>query len=172
MAAGIAHFNVDVRIDQEFASLVSERLLVEAAQATVRGEDLNGRTSMGLTITGDDTVRELNASYRSMDTTTDVLSFSYPAQHGPPTDEADQFLMPPGEEAGVGEVVVSYPQARRQAEDAGVPVDEEIAHLITHGTLHLLGYDHDDPVRDQAMRARESAVLGRLFNKPGPASEE
>ena len=45
-------------------------------------------------------------------------------------------------------------------------------HLVTHGTLHLLGYDHDDSARDQAMRAKESAVLGRLFNKTGPEAEE
>ena len=120
---------------------------------------------MGLTITSDETVRELNAAYRGKDETTDVLSFSYFVEGG-----ADEFPMPPGEEPGLGDVVVSYPQARRQAEAAGVPPEQEAAHLVTHGTLHLLGYDHDDPASDRAMREREGGVMGRLFGRGHSAS--
>ena len=172
MAAGRPEFSVHVRIEDEFQALVSAQLLAQAAREAVRDEELRGRSSMVLTITCDRTVRELNHAYRGMDATTDVLSFSYLDQAGPTPEEADEFPMPPCEEAGIGDVVVSFPQASRQAEEARVPLAEEIVHLVTHGTLHLLGYDHDDSARDQAMRAKESAVLGRLFNKTGPETEE
>ena len=168
----MAQFNVSVHIDDEFAGLVSARMLAEAARQTVQNEELNGRTSVAVTITGDDAVRELNAAYRDKDETTDVLSFSYPAQTESCAPAMDEFALPPGEEASLGEVVVSFPQARRQAEEARVPLAEEIAHLVTHGTLHLLDYDHDDPARDQAMRAKERAVLGSLFREPRSEMED
>ncbi len=167
----MAHFNVSVHIDEEFTDLVSAGMIAEAARQTAEGEDLDGRSSVDVTITGDEAVRELNAAYRDIDETTDVLSFSYTAQGDSPSFASDEFALPPGEDASLGDVVVSFPQAQRQAEEASVPLAEEIAHLVTHGTLHLLGYDHDDPARDQAMRAKERAVLSNLFRNPGPEPE-
>ncbi len=172
MAAATTQFNVSVHIDEEFADLVSAEAIAEAARRAARGERLDGRASVDVTITGDEAVRELNAAYRGRDETTDVLSFSYPAHGDAGTPASDDFALPPGEEASLGDVVVSFPQARRQAEEAGVPLSEEVAHLVTHGTLHLLGYDHDDPARDRAMRARERAALGSLFGVAGPGSED
>lgn len=168
----MAQFNVSVHIDEEFTGLVSAEMLAKAVRQTASGEELDGRTSVEVTITGDEAVRELNAAYRGSDETTDVLSFSYPAQGNSEPSQADEFAMPPGEDASLGDVVVSFPQAQRQAEEARVPLAEEIAHLVTHGTLHLLGYDHDDPARDQAMRAKERAVLKSLFRGPRPEPED
>ena len=61
----------------------------------------------------------------------------------------------------MGEIVISYPTAARQAEEAGHTVDEELAHLLVHGILHLLGYDHESRADARRMRAREEALLGR-----------
>ena len=163
----MAQFNVSVHIDGEFTSFVATEILAEAARRTVKGEDLAGRASVVLTITGDEAVRELNAAYRDIDETTDVLSFSYGAHGDVGKPASDDFALPPGEDASIGDVVISFPQARRQAEEARVPLAEEIAHLVTHGMLHLLGYDHDDPARDRAMRAKERDVLSKLFRKRG-----
>jgi probable rRNA maturation factor len=82
-------------------------------------------------ITGDERIRDLNRRYRDVDRATDVLSF-------PDGDE-----LPTG---GVllGEIVVSLDTARRQAAAAGHDEARELAELVLHGTLHLLGYGHDD----------------------------
>jgi len=63
----------------------------------------------------------------------------------------------------LGEVIISYPTAGRQAADAGRLVEEEIEHLLVHGVLHLLGYDHAEPQEEERMRARERDLLA-AFN--------
>jgi rRNA maturation RNase YbeY len=64
----------------------------------------------------------------------------------------------------LGQVVISYPAAARQAAEAGYPVQEELAHLLVHGLLHLLGCEHETPREARAMRTREDALLGRAVH--------
>ncbi len=101
-----------------------------------------------------DTVRELNRLYRGQDEATDVLSF---ASH-----EGDAFVESPEEPPSLGEVIVCLPVAEEQARATGRPVAGEIAHLVVHGLLHVLGYDHEDPVAGQRMKAREDEMLTAL----------
>jgi len=96
-------------------------------------------------LVSDARVRELNARYRGKNSTTDVLSF------------------PAGEPGILGEVVVASGVARRQARQAGHPVQAELRVLALHGLLHLLGYDHE---RDDGQMAR---VEQRLRRKGGLA---
>ena len=103
--------------------------------------------SVTLRLANDREVRRLNRDFRGKDRTTDVLSF--PAQGD---------LEP--EEPHLGDLAVSVPQARRQARRAGWSLEEEMSLLVTHGFLHLLGYDHE---RDQGqMRRLEESLLVRL----------
>lgn len=126
--------------------------------------------SVSLVIADDETVCALNAEYRGLDKTTDVLSFAfdnegeYYGEGDAPSDWSgdEEFVLPPGESAGLGEVIVSYPQAVRQAEAAGHSVDRELTYLITHGILHLMGHDHMDDDEEAVMKAREKAVMERL----------
>ncbi len=83
-----------------------------------------------LLITDDNTVRDLNRHYRGTDQSTDVLSF------------ADGDVLPTGRRL-LGEVVISLDTARRQAEALGHDEIQELSELALHGTLHLLGYDHE-----------------------------
>ncbi len=124
---------------------------------------------MSLLITGDDTVHNLNAKFRGLDEVTDVLSFS--ADHGghwgseaDPPEKPDEFdfILPPGEPTPLGEVIVSYPQAQRQAEERGVPLEYELAHLVVHGVLHLTGHDHLEPQETELMQSQERATLTKL----------
>jgi probable rRNA maturation factor len=62
----------------------------------------------------------------------------------------------------LGEVIISYPTALRQAEGAGRAVDEEVAHLLVHGILHLLGYDHAEPDEERVMFERTEQLLASL----------
>jgi probable rRNA maturation factor len=65
----------------------------------------------------------------------------------------------------MGEVIISYPQAVIQAEEHRHPVEKELAILIIHGILHLLGYDHEEPEPERLMRAREEEILNNLKEK-------
>ena len=104
-------------------------------------------------ITDDATVQELNRRYRGLDEPTDVLSFEM--------GEDPSFVAESKSAPLLGEVVISYQTAARQAEEAGHDVEGELAHLLVHGVLHLLGYDHESTADALAMRAREESLLGR-----------
>ena len=108
---------------------------------------------LSIVVTDDDTLRELNRRYRGNDAPADVLSF------GP--DGGEAFVTPPGSPRQLGEVLISYTMAQRQAEESGRPVAEELEHLLVHGSLHLLGFDHEGAAERRVMRAREEAILGR-----------
>lgn len=141
--------------------------------------DASGQVS--LLLTDDAVVRELNRQYRGRDATTDVLSFS--AQHGghwqgddgvsgdgdddSDGDGDDAFPLPDGELPPWGEIVISLPQAIRQANAAGVPLRRELALLLVHGALHLLGYDHYDAAERAEMQALERAALAAIFEAGG-----
>jgi probable rRNA maturation factor len=87
-----------------------------------------GEASFGVRFVGDRAMRALNRDFRGKDATTDVLSFS-----GGPTPDGDHL----------GDVVISVPQARRQAAEAGRPLAYELRTLLLHGILHCLGHDHE-----------------------------
>ena len=75
---------------------------------------------------------------------------------------AFDFVMPPGEPEPLGELIVSYPQMRRQAEARGIPLERELAHLIVHGVLHLIGHDHVESEEAAEMQSKEQAALRSL----------
>jgi probable rRNA maturation factor len=163
--------NVSVQVFEEFESLVSEQWLRGIAECALAIAPERASEPLSVVIADDDTVRELNSQHRGLDENTDVLSFSFTHQgeyYGegePPSARSEDvdFVMPPGRAAGLGEVVVSYPQAVRQAEAAGHSVERELALLLAHGVLHLLGYDHVEPEEEAIMQAQESKVLARVL---------
>ena len=150
--------------------------VIRCALAQVLSPDAAGQVS--LLLTDDDTVRELNREFRGVDRTTDVLSFS--ADHSghwmgeappsPPTGEgwgegeaAMRFPFPEGEPPPLGDIVISVPQAIRQAEAQDVPLLRELALLIVHGALHLLGHDHYEDGELGEMQRLERAALAEIF---------
>ena len=149
----VAAHAVALHVESTFARLVRRRSLAALARRALAAEGVPTPAELSVVITDDETVQDLNRRYRAIDAPTDVLSF------GPGSDDA--FMTPPGSPHQVGEIVISYPEAARGAEEAGGAIDEELAHLLVHGILHLLGYDHESPEEGRAMRAREEALLGR-----------
>jgi probable rRNA maturation factor len=97
--------------------------------------------SLGVRFASDREVRRANRSFRGKDKTTDVLSF-------------------PGEDGHLGDVLISVPQARRQAAEAGHPVPRELRVLLLHGILHCMGYDHET---DQGEMERLERRLRRTW---------
>ena len=74
------------------------------------------------------------------------------------------FVLPPGEneDVSLGEIIISYPQTCRQAEQAGHPVGQELTVLLVHGVLHLLGYDHEEPDDEAVMKAATARAMGQM----------
>lgn len=143
---------ISTHVDAAFAGQVDVAALERLARQAVVSEGVPAPAELGLVITDDDTVRDLNRRYRGMNEPTDVLSFGL--------ESVEPFVSPPDGVQRLGEVIVSFPAAERQAREAGRPLEAELAHLVVHGVLHLLGYDHQQPEEAQAMRAREEALLG------------
>lgn len=117
-------------------------------------EGVANNVSAEIVIADSDTVRELNRLYRGRDEPTDVLSF---AAH-----EGEAFLEAPDESPSLGEVIVCLPVAEAQATAGNRAVSGEIAHLLVHGLLHILGYDHEDPADGARMKLREDELLEAL----------
>jgi len=111
------------------------------------------RATVSLVITTDEHLRALNRDFLEIDRPTDVLSFPL----AEPGDLEDQDC-----ELFLGEIYISLETARAQAREARRPLAREIAHLVVHGLLHLLGHDHATPAERLRMRAEESRLLREL----------
>lgn len=147
-----SRLRADVRIDPPFRQEVSAPWLRRVARLALAAEGVRA-AELSIVITDDEAVRQLNRAYAGEDEATDVLSFSL--------QEGEAFPSPDGL-LRLGEVVISLPTAQRQAEAAGRPLLEEVAHLLVHGILHLLGYDHALPQEEERMRERERAILAQV----------
>jgi len=160
---------VSVQVFDEIQHLIDQEWIVSVARAATLVCDA-GDQHVSIVIADDATVAELNADHRGLPETTDVLSFAYthsgayygdtPKGDGDPLDT--EFILPPSEQAGLGEVIISYPQAARQAEQAGHSVSQELAILLAHGIVHLLGYDHEEDEEAAEMQTLEAKIMGHV----------
>jgi len=149
-----------------------------AAAAQAAGAPLP--VSVGVILSDDAELATLNAAHMGKSGPTDVLSFplfppeAFPEHEGGPRSRGaaqgsvDSFVLPPGRRPHLGDIVVSVERAVAQARNGrgGQTGDvrwspaDELRLLVTHGTLHLCGWDHADPVEGAAMRALERRLLG------------
>src|SRR5512143_642301 len=129
---------IDVQIAARYQANVKPASLRKAAQATLDQQRLNHRVELTIVITGNAQLRSLNRAFRKVDAPTDVLSFATGEQPDPHT-------------LYLGDVVISYPQAREQARAGRHSVEAELQLLVVHGVLHLLGYDHYSEAEKNAM---------------------
>lgn len=147
-----------IQIDKNFQKYLRKEWLHRVVEHSLTTQDIGSEVELGLLITDDETVRKLNQEYRGVDEPTDVLSFAL-VERKP---GSSPFITPPDGFLHLGEVVISYPQAVRQAEENKHRVEEEVALLVVHGVLHLLGYEHDEPAREREMRALQERVLSKV----------
>ncbi len=181
VAVAVSHpWQVDIAVDSALDSALQTDLPDEWTRRVVQGaldaalpDGPPGQVSV--LFTDDSTVRQLNRRYRGLDETTDVLSFSseFPGHWEGPADPPaggladspsfDEFVLPPGQLPPLGEVIISCPQARRQAEEKGCEYADELALLLVHGILHLAGYDHLEERDTREMQSLERAALDRVF---------
>ncbi|MDQ3077656.1 MAG: rRNA maturation RNase YbeY [Pseudomonadota bacterium] len=111
---------------------------------------------LGVRLTSDEQVRALNAQWRGKDLATNVLSF--PLAEPADLDGGD----PDGPELMLGDIVLARGVCAAEAGDKAISIEHHASHLVIHGTLHLLGYDHHDDDAAADMEAREVRALARL----------
>jgi len=135
------------RLDREGSawSRKAARLLENAGRASGLTED----HEISLVICDNPTIRRINRRWRNIDRPTDVLSF-------PLHDLPEGAVPPPGP---VGDVVISLPTLRRAAREMGIALDEHLEHLVAHGLLHLLGYDHKSDGQAARMERMERRLM-------------
>jgi probable rRNA maturation factor len=149
---------VDVQIDPRYERAADPALVERAVEATLAAEQQSGPIEVSVLVTDDAQLHALNRDYRGVDAPTDVLSFAA-------EDDGDgpAFVRPPDAPRFLGDIALSYERVVSQAAEYGHSEARELAFLVVHGVLHLLGYDHErSPEDEAAMRAREEAVMQLL----------
>jgi probable rRNA maturation factor len=105
---------------------------------------------MSLLLTGNEHIQVINRDYRNKDQPTDVISFAY-------LDSEDDFMLGPF--LTLGDIVISLERVEEQAKDYGHNFKREFYYVLTHGILHLLGYDHIEEADKKIMRKKEEEIL-------------
>lgn len=116
--------------------------------------DLNKKetnVSVNIVLIDDETMKQYNQDFRQLDKTTDVLSFV-------DGEKMDDILH-------LGDILVSYEAVNRQAKEYGHSIKREFCFLVTHGYLHLLGYDHMKPEEEKEMFSMQREILNGLVDK-------
>jgi probable rRNA maturation factor len=139
-----------------------EPLVRKAAEAAIAESafpdlmDSDRAIEMSVTLTGDEEVQALNAKWRGKDKPTNVLSF-------PMADDLDFARSNvAGPELLLGDIILAHGVCAAEAAEKGVSFEQHATHLLVHGMLHLLGYDHQEDAQASDMEAREVKALARL----------
>jgi len=151
--------DLSIQMQPEFATSADTQRLREAVESALRATSVAEPVQASIVIADDATIRELNRRHRGVDATTDVLAFAFSQAAG---DSGEEFVLPPDSPRDLGEIIISLPQAARQADEQKHPLERELALLVCHGALHLLGYDHESPEDEGKMRALEAAAMAMI----------
>ena len=147
---------VDIEIEDEAwlqAEPGTEALVWRAAQAVLDAhQDIEGQ-GIVILLADDDSVQVLNRDFRQKDYPTNVLSFPAPTEGNP--------------EGLIGDIALAFGVCQREAAEQGKPLAHHLQHLVAHGVLHLLGYDHEGDEEAESMEALEREILATL-NIPDP----
>ena len=147
---------INVRVeDPGWIGIVRDRdgLIERAARAALRHSGETGNAELSLVLVDDAFIQDLNARYRGQDKATNVLSFG-DLEARPDGPGATPWLM--------GDVVLARETIQREADDQAKSLDHHLSHLVVHGVLHLLGYDHETDPDARVMERLEVAALAEL----------
>jgi probable rRNA maturation factor len=141
---------IDVQNDQGYP--IDEARFVAAALRVLELEAVDVASALTIVLMDDLEIAALNLQFRGVNTPTDVLSF--------PADAPPVSL--PDEPDYLGDLIIAFPYASAQAAREGHGLSDMLTLLVVHGTLHLLGYDHDTEERREEMWAAQAQVLTAL----------
>ena len=126
-------------------------VLASKAAESLSSDDLEA----AIVLANDDFVQTLNRDYRGKDKPTNVLSFAA-------LDDDDPTLRPEGEPLPLGDVILALETMLTEAGESGKTPADHLSHLVVHGMLHLLGFDHEADEEAETMEAQERAILATL----------
>lgn len=156
----VTEIEIDLRMDDPgWTCLAGADRLAEAAVRAAAVETGLSGGGVAILLTDDETLRTLNGTWRGRDAPTNILSF--------PAGEAGRRESPPF----LGDLALARQTLSREAAAAGLTLEAHYCHLVIHGVLHLLGYDHVADDDAQVMEAMEIAALARLGH-PDPYTRE
>ena len=140
-------YAIDIQNDPDYA--VNPARLIQAITTVLDQHELDRTSGLTVVFTDNDGVQKLNLKHRGIDAPTDVLSF--------PADPMPDFIT--DEPPYLGDLIIAYPYAAKQAETHQHALDDSLCLLVIHGTLHLLGYDHDTPENRAEMWSAQADAL-------------
>jgi probable rRNA maturation factor len=149
---------ITVQIDTQYESQLDADALHRLAIRVLQSERVAGPLEMGVVITTDEEVRTLNRQYLEHDYETDVISFGM-GQGDTELTEGSRFVTPAERPPYLGDVVISCDRATEQAPEYGHTTQAEVATLLVHGVLHLLGYDDTSESDRERMHARQQELI-------------
>lgn len=171
-------WRVDVERREGVVRLLPDVQLARIAAAALDAAGAPAPASLGVILSDDAELEALNGEHMGKAGATDVLSFpllppsafpAHPGKGGASDSPDHEFILPPALRRHLGDIVVSVERAMEQAAEGrggqtgdvrwGAP--DELRLLVTHGTLHVCGWDHAEPIEEAAMRALERDLLGR-----------
>lgn len=141
---------IDILVEAEGWSRLEniEAVVRRAVEAALEGDKYRA-ASVSILLTDDAAIRRLNAEFRGFDKPTNVLSFPASSRPGDP-------------EPALGDIALACETCAREAEEEGKALTDHLTHLVIHGTLHLLGHDHEAVAEAEAMEALETRILAGL----------
>lgn len=149
----MTEYPIEIEVNDGYT--VNEPRLKQAIGWVLQQHECEAGTGVSVQVVDNATVQMLNHTYRGVDAPTDVLSF--PSDVPPLPEEADD-----AEALYLGDLALAYPYASAQAAKLGHVLDDSLTLLVVHGTLHLLGYDHDTPENRAEMWEAQAEALTAL----------
>lgn len=152
---------------------------IRLAEAVLAEEGIRGETEVSLLFVDEEAISDLNSRFLGREGPTDVLAFPIddePVESGRSPDSGGSgpgFTSEPEEAPSLlGDVVICPAVAQRNAPEHAGNYDDELALLVVHGLLHILGMDHEDQEEAEAMEARERDLLARHHHKQGDSQDD
>ncbi|MEA4847932.1 MAG: rRNA maturation RNase YbeY [Clostridiaceae bacterium] len=136
-----------------------EALAVQVVEKVLDYEECEEEYEVSISFVDNEEIRSLNNEYRGIDRETDVLSFPMAEFIEEGLEEDDEDAEYIEEEIALGDIVISMEKALEQSEKYGHSFDRELAFLLVHGMLHLLGYDHDEGASEGEMFDKQEEIL-------------
>lgn len=139
--------------DAPFSALqIAERVVAETLfRATLPDAATHRKIEISVALVGDDAIRQINKEFRNKDKPTNVLSF-----------ESELGDLPEDAEYPLGDIILSYETIKREAGEQDKTFEHHYTHMVLHGLLHLLGYDHIDDDEAETMEAKEIEILKEI----------
>lgn len=164
-------YSIHLNVRRAYRPLVPSKRLKRAISQTLAAHQVRHGAALTLIVTDDQTVQQLNRAHRGVDAPTDILSF--PSQLF--SEELAQEMLAVAEQAGalspeigaelqpyLGDLIIALPYTQRHAAELGHSLEDELVLLVIHGTLHLLGYDHDNAENQARMWQKQTELLTAL----------